>query len=692
MSDTKALAPTRAEFKTLRECKTLAEAFSCAEFLDRIKQSAPAHVKPQRMLRTFVQATSRTPKLLQCNMRSVLGAMLTCSEVGLEPNTLLQHAFLIPFERTKWNPETRKRELISVDVQLIFGYPGLLDLAYRSGHVTSVHADVVWQADTFDFSYGTDAHLKHVPSGRHEQGESPRWAYAHASLTNGQAFEAMPWSDVLRVRNQTQGFQAALRAKEQGDKAAKPYVPASYTETPWVKHQEAMAKKTAFRSLSKWLPKSVELAGALALDEQQDHSTVDFGAVLDGNASINDGGFIEGESFDVGDSADPTGTFSDRREPPPLWDQIDQAHAESIQAETATRSAPRKTAARKTAAEQTVSTPSADQTPAATVETQATGESPKPPVADPAPANPAAPAPEAAKASDPPAQASGAVAFSAWLMDADGTELADEDGVIPTEPFTEPVAFAKAYIEVRGNLFPADIEAFEKANKPAIAAAQIASTEVAKLLIGDPPPAEPTLPINMPVDPAFIALPSPIKLTKPTMTDFNKQLEERVRSVTTLEGLSHIKTVNETTYEAFAPSFRLQALKIIDDRRREITPPPSGQVAETMEQLAVDLIQDVDSLTTFESCDLWLAMPAVKAKLLDLSTNDPERHTQVMAALRSTALMLKTQTARTKEDARKFNQDPKLLEAMQWLLVHAPLVHTNTANAMKRHVGELPEK
>lgn len=702
MSETKALAPTRAEFKTLRECKTLAEAFSCSEFLDRIKQSAPAHVKPQRMLRTFVQATSRTPKLLQCNMRSVLGAMLTCSEVGLEPNTLLQHAFLIPFERTKWNPETRKRELISVDVQLIFGYPGLLDLAYRSGHVTSVHADVVWKADTFDFSYGTDAHLRHIPSGRHEPNETPLWAYAHASLTNGQAFEAMPWADVLRIRNQTQGFQAALRAKEQGEKAAKPYIPASYTETPWVKHQEAMAKKSAFRSLSKWLPKSVELAGALALDEQQDHSTVDFGAVLDGNASINDGGFIEGEPLDGEESGDPGAAFGDRREPPPLWDQIDNAHADSnTQTETTTRSAPRKAAAKKAAAEQTAPSGAAVNAPAANEATQATGEDPKPPVADPVPA---AQAPSTAAAPSPEAQstqtlASGEMAFSVWLVDGEGAELPDSDGVF--EPFTDPVAFARAYVDVRGNLFPIDIEPFEAANADNVEWAMKLHPDAAAIIMPPtPPPPEPaqqsgspTLPLNLPpVDQAFI--PPPAKNTRADFTTYVDRFKALLRAATTSAAIDHLVTVNTPVTERsdFLNSSRLQ-IKAATEERRKALPAVGGLGgwAATMEQLAVDMIGDIHRLASGSDCDSWAASPAVKTKLLDLSTNDPERHTQVLAALYSHRLLLLIKACKTQAEAVALSREVASIEQVRWLREHAPLVHKNTTVEMDGHVKGLPK-
>lgn len=335
MSEKQSVAPTRSAFRSLRDCKNLGEAFQSAELLDKIKQSSPAHVKPERMLRTFIQATSRTPRLLQCNMRSVLGAMLTCSEVGLEPNTPLQHAFLIPFERTKWNSETRKRESQGFEVQLIFGYPGLLDLAYRSGQVTSVHSDVVWPAEAKDdkswsFAYGTDAHLRHVPRGQHEPNDKPVWVYAHASLQHGQAFEVMPWSEVMRIRNGSQGYQSALRAKEAGEKAQRPYVPAAWTEAPWVKHEIAMSRKTAFRNLWKWLPHSVELAGALALDEQQDRATVDFSGVIDGEASIIEGGFTETADDQDSGGPDPGAAFEDRRPAPPTgWAGVESQHAQA---------------------------------------------------------------------------------------------------------------------------------------------------------------------------------------------------------------------------------------------------------------------------------------------------------------------------------------------------------------------------
>lgn len=283
-----AAMPSRTAMRPLKECGTLAEAFQTKELFDRIAQSVPKHMSPERMLRTFVQATARTPGLLKCNMRSVIGGMLTLSQVGLEPNTPLQHAFLIPFKRTIKNKETGKWDQEIYEVQVIFGYPGLLDLSYRSSMLSAVHADVVWEKDTFSFEYGTDAHLRHKPMGRRHDGESPVWAYAHAKLKDGQAFEVLPYSEVLRIRDNAQGYRAALAAKEKAERENWKKLPATWTEAPWVKHEIQMSRKTAFRALSKWLPRSVELAAAISLDEAQERGAVDFGPVLDG-ASILDG-------------------------------------------------------------------------------------------------------------------------------------------------------------------------------------------------------------------------------------------------------------------------------------------------------------------------------------------------------------------------------------------------------------------
>ena len=647
MSD-RQLAPTRAEFKSLKECRTLGEAFQSPEFMDRIKQSAPAHVKPARMLRTFIQAASRAPLLLQCNMRSVLGAMLTCTEVGLEPNTPLQHAFLIPFGKYKWNSETRKRELEGYEVQLIFGYPGLLDLSYRSGHVVSVHADVVWPADVKDekhwsFSYGTDAHLHHVPTGIHEADQVPVWAYAHANLTQGQAFEVLPWSEVIRIRNGSQGYQSAQRAKEAGEKSARPYIPAAWTEAPWVKFEAQMARKTAFRSLSKWLPKSVELAGALALDEQQDFGTVDFGAVIDGNASIMDGGLPEGEPAVDADKPDPTAAFTDRRPdptPPAETEVKPQSDPKPARQSTRKQAAPPAEPAHNSTHNpaRNSATP-----PTERINDGAERISKQPGIIITGQSG------VTAEESDltPPM-------FAEWLVDGEGHEIPDEDGMI--EAITDPVRFAQVYVEALANEFPGHRELMAKANHDALARAMAISIDVAPILnaarktisaaeihpvpegsIGTSSAAGADLfQGNPPVDPNFVGIPPLTKLTKAVMEDFNKRLAEVLTQAATPDAINHVIDLNAATYEAFPPSFRLAAKGLIEARQKAISPPPprNAAVPDDLETLARDMAHDVYSLVSLASIDAWEKMPKVMAGLERLDRENPTLYSEVTQSIR----------------------------------------------------------
>jgi recombination protein RecT len=267
----------------LKQCTNLEQAFGSFELRERIEQAIPKHMSPDRMLRTFVMAVQKAPLLAKADLRTFIGACLTLTAVGLEPNGPLGHAYLIPFKRRKWNPQTRARDIEEVEVQVIMGYQGLLDLAYRSPLVTSIQAHVVFDGDDFDYSYGTDPHLTHRPKGGEGKGKPPVAAYMAARLKDGFSFEVMDWADVLRIRNGSQAYQQALRAKEEAASQGRREPPA-YSEAPWVRHWVAMARKTAFRSGSKWLPRSIELASVVTIDERQEQRRgIEWGRVLDAN-------------------------------------------------------------------------------------------------------------------------------------------------------------------------------------------------------------------------------------------------------------------------------------------------------------------------------------------------------------------------------------------------------------------------
>ncbi|MDN7951802.1 recombinase RecT [Burkholderia multivorans] len=208
----------------------------------------PRHVSPDRMLKIALGALRTTPKLMECTVESLMGAVVQCSQLGLEPNTPLGHAYLIPFEKKKkvggeWVTE-------KVETQIVIGYKGLIDLARRSGQVVSIAAHAVYEHDHFDYAFGLDEKLEHKPA-MSARGRVIAF-YAVAKLVGGgHAFEVMSAEQVNEIRDASQNYKFA-RDKE---------------KTVWGQHYEEMGRKTVLRRLFKYLPVSIELASAAALDD-----------------------------------------------------------------------------------------------------------------------------------------------------------------------------------------------------------------------------------------------------------------------------------------------------------------------------------------------------------------------------------------------------------------------------------------
>ncbi len=193
-------------------------------------------IHPEKFVRLALTTIRKTPKLAEATVPSLLGALMTCSQLGLEPGGPLGHAYLIPYENRKDG---------TVEAQLIIGYRGYIDLMYRSDRLAAVAAFAVYQADDFYFELGTNAHLIHRPE-LDDRGELVA-VYAIAELVSG----SKPF-DVLSKANVD-----ARRQRSRG--AASQY-------SPWNTDYEAMARKTAIRQIFRWLPSSVEFQAAVSAD------------------------------------------------------------------------------------------------------------------------------------------------------------------------------------------------------------------------------------------------------------------------------------------------------------------------------------------------------------------------------------------------------------------------------------------
>lgn len=203
--------------------------------------AAPKGVEAAQLVRDALTALRQTPKLAECTPQSVLGSLMTCAQLGLRPG-VLGHAYLLPF----WD----KRQGGQV-AQLVVGYQGLVELAHRSGKIQSLIARTVHENDTFDVDYGLEDKLVHKPYMGGDKGQ-PIAYYAVAKFTTGgHAFFVMSHPEMLEYR----------------DKHAKARNRNGQVFGPWADNFEAMAHKTCVRQLSKWMPKSTELATAISADE-----------------------------------------------------------------------------------------------------------------------------------------------------------------------------------------------------------------------------------------------------------------------------------------------------------------------------------------------------------------------------------------------------------------------------------------
>lgn len=225
-----------------------------AKMSDQIKNALPANITPERMMRIAITALSKDGKLSSSTPESFMGALLTSAQLGLECNTPLGQAYLIPFWNSKKN---------CMETQFQLGYQGLIDLCYRTGQYKKIVARVVYEGDDFDYSYGLEERLIHRP---HEKSDKPIYVYAIYELKNGaSAFEVMSWDAI--------------------DKHAKKYSQsANSSYSPWKTDPESMAKKTVLKKVLKYAPKTVENAELIAEAVNGDSAIIKTNIVQNGNA------------------------------------------------------------------------------------------------------------------------------------------------------------------------------------------------------------------------------------------------------------------------------------------------------------------------------------------------------------------------------------------------------------------------
>ena len=201
-----------------------------------IKKALPSVITPERFTRMVLSALSTNPKLAVCTPKSFLGAMMAAAQLGLEPNTPLGQAYLIPYKNKGVD-----------EVQFQLGYKGLIDLAYRSGEVELVQAHVVYANDTFECEYGLEPKLVHKPADK-DRGEPIKVYAMFKTKSGGYGFEVMSMDDVRRhAEKYSQAYKTGF--------------------SPWKSNFEEMAKKTVLKKVLKYAPLKSDFVRGVVQDE-----------------------------------------------------------------------------------------------------------------------------------------------------------------------------------------------------------------------------------------------------------------------------------------------------------------------------------------------------------------------------------------------------------------------------------------
>ena len=230
--------------------------------IQKFATALPRGIDPNRFARVIWTEVRKNPLLIEADAGSLLSSCITAAQLGLEVGSHLGQCYLVPFNKNVKTPEGWKQV---PHAQLIIGYRGLITLARKSGEMVSLNAYVVHEKDQFSYQLGLHPDIQHVPSPEADPGPMT-YVYAVANFVGGGVqFEVLSRAEIEKIRNESQGYKSAMKTAQKHGKNP---------DNPWVNHFESMARKTAIRRLSKYLPLSVEAARAVAVDEAAERGEV----------------------------------------------------------------------------------------------------------------------------------------------------------------------------------------------------------------------------------------------------------------------------------------------------------------------------------------------------------------------------------------------------------------------------------
>ena len=211
--------------------------------MDQLKSVVAKNVTPEKMARIAInelRTNDYLAKIAIQNPGSFLNAIMQASHLGLEIGGALGQAYLVPFKG---------------EIKMMPGYRGLISLARRSGEISSINSEIVYENDEFDLELGLETKVRHKPLIKGDRGK-PSIVYMVAHFKDGgKHFEWMTVAEVMNIKERSSAVKSS----------AKSGIP-----TPWDTDTEEMIRKTVIRRGWKYLPMSIEMQNVATLDSAND--------------------------------------------------------------------------------------------------------------------------------------------------------------------------------------------------------------------------------------------------------------------------------------------------------------------------------------------------------------------------------------------------------------------------------------
>lgn len=249
-----------------------------------IKAVSTQFLTPDRFLRMAINSVKKTPLLLRCDPQTVLGSFMTSAALGLEPNTIQQQAFLIPYKK---RAKVGDNWVDVYDCQFQIGARGFVTLAHRSPHIDNLEAETIHENDLFDHMQGSESFLKFRKSLR-DRGDAIG-AFCYARLSSGtEKATVLPLEEIFKIRSRSETFKSLNNAVESAEnQKEKAKAEQKLADTPWVMWFDDMGAKSAIKKGAKQLPLSTgdAFASAVALDQDSADTVIDMAAMADADTA-----------------------------------------------------------------------------------------------------------------------------------------------------------------------------------------------------------------------------------------------------------------------------------------------------------------------------------------------------------------------------------------------------------------------